>query len=606
MNQSGVQQAAGEEQVAQGEVAELRQVVERQTEQLEALAAKVDALLSREGASSSVHSGVRDQLLQRDDQVQALLYDLQLAATKQQGDPRAIDYQQLIGRIRELVRIRLPREARVVVVSKGDDKLLSLYGRPAWHFPLTREGSYPGHYPHSSSVAIVQLEALRAKGGEFLLFPSTAFWWLDHYADFKRHLERRYRVLVREEDTCLIYSLREPSMAGDATPYAELEELVTEYQTRYESAPAILDWNTGLDLASALPQHTVFSPPGHNGALPYLDHSIDLIAVASPDSTFAEEAHRVARAGVVIFTPTRTGEELKPRLEVQWKLEEGAVAKLPSASIIIPTYNGVEHIDTCLAALQETLPPDFRGQVIVVDDATTDETRASLGRWSELDPRIHVLRNAENSGFIASCNRGARAATGDILVFLNNDTVPLPGWLPALLRTFRDYEDAGAVGGMLLFPDGTLQEAGGVIFSDGSGANFGRDSYDIDAPLFNYVREVDYCSGALLATRRALFFKLGEFSTEYGPAYYEDTDYCFKMRENGYRVYYQPESKIIHFEGGTSGTDLSVGVKRYQMINHAKFLKRWSHVLNEHPRRPRKWDFSTWHALAARGGEGAS
>ena len=146
--------------------------------------------------------------------------------------------------------------------------------------------------------------------------------------------------------------------------------------------------------------------------------------------------------------------------------------------------------------------------------------------------------------FIASCNRAAAAAAFQFLIFLNNDTLPLPGWLEALLRTFKDRPDAGAVGGKLIFPDGVLQEAGGVIYRDGSGCNFGKYDRNADAPLYNFVREVDYCSGALLATPRDLFLKLGGFDLRYAPAYYEDSDYCFNLRKHGFRVYYQPQSEI--------------------------------------------------------------
>jgi GT2 family glycosyltransferase len=155
----------------------------------------------------------------------------------------------------------------------------------------------------------------------------------------------------------------------------------------------------------------------------------------------------------------------------------------------------------------------------------------------------------------------------------------------------------------MLYPDGRLQEAGNVIFSDGSGANFGRYDYGADAPLYNYVREVDYCSAALLATPRALFEKIGGFDERYRPAYYEDTDYCFAVRKHGKRVYYQPESVVIHREGSTSGTDLTQGVKRYQVVNHHKFVEKWGKVLEQQPSPPDRIDLRTWHALAVRGRE---
>ena len=111
------------------------------------------------------------------------------------------------------------------------------------------------------------------------------------------------------------------------------------------------------------------------------------------------------------------------------------------------------------------------------------------------------------------------------------------------------------------------------------------------------MREVDYCSGALLATPRALFQSLGGFDSRFSPAYYEDTDYCFALRERGYRVYFQPASTIIHREGATSGVDVSRGVKRYQAINQKKFAEKWAPALAQYPPRPAAFNTMTWYGL---------
>src|SRR5262249_18636089 len=219
-------------------------------------------------------------------------------------------------------------------------------------------------------------------------------------------------------------------------------------------------------------------------------------------------ARRVASAAVVTINHVSKDRTDNADHEIEWHIQH-KFKPPPRASIVIPCYNGIVHTTACLAALRETLPEDFRGEVIVVEDGSTDGTAGLLERWSQEDARFRTLRNAKNVGFISSCNRGAEDASGEILVFLNNDTIPLPGWLPPLLRLFRDDPITGAVGGKLLYPDGRLQEAGGVIFSDGSGANFGRGDYNPEAPLYNYVRDVDYCSGALLATPRSLFIACG-------------------------------------------------------------------------------------------------
>jgi GT2 family glycosyltransferase len=187
------------------------------------------------------------------------------------------------------------------------------------------------------------------------------------------------------------------------------------------------------------------------------------------------------------------------------------------------------------------------------------------------------------------------------LVFLNNDTITLDGWLSALLRTFHRIGDAGAVGGKLIFPDGRLQEAGNVMFRDGTGANFGKWDPKPAGPLYSYLRDVDYCSGALLATPRALFEEIGGFDKRFRPAYYEDADYCFQVRRQGLRVVYQPESAVVHLEGGTSGTDLTVGPKRAQVRNRERFRDKWRSELADRPRPPTQYDLVTWYQLAYAG-----
>jgi GT2 family glycosyltransferase len=357
---------------------------------------------------------------------------------------------------------------------------------------------------------------------------------------------------------------------------------------------SVLDWGSGLQLAERFPEDAVFAPRTDGDSLPYLDGSIDFVALAGSSGERLAEARRVARLGVLRHPARRKGDD-----ELVIERLAGPRPALPSASIIIPTFNGIRHLDACLRALTETLPEPFDGEVIVVDDASSGSTRAALLRWVRKVSWLRVLRNAHNLGFLSSCNRGARAARGDVLVFLNDDTVPQPRWLEALLHTLEQHGDAGAVGGRLVYPDGRLQEAGGVIFRDGSGANIGRDDFDVDSPLYGYVRRVSYCSGALLATPAALFHELGGFDRRYRPAYYEDTDYCFAVRESGRSVYYQPDSVVIHLEGATSGTDTARGIKRHQLVNRERFRRKWRHRLETAPEPPARYTRSTWHELAS-------
>ena len=170
-----------------------------------------------------------------------------------------------------------------------------------------------------------------------------------------------------------------------------------------------------------------------------------------------------------------------------------ATSPTPRASIVIPVYGQWAHTLACLRAL-EAHPPRAPFEVIVVDDGSSDETPGLLPRVDGL--RYH--RRAENGGFIAACNDGAGLARGEYLVLLNNDTVPQPGWLDALLATFLEHPTAGLVGAQLLYPDGRLQEAGGVVFRDGNAWNYGRFGDPRD-PRYAYLRDADYVSGAAIA-----------------------------------------------------------------------------------------------------------
>src|SRR5712692_4306882 len=246
-------------------------------------------------------------------------------------------------------------------------------------------------------------------------------------------------------------------------------------------------------------------------------------------------------------------------------------------SIIIPVFNQFRFTHSCLASLQ-TIEERSAFEVIVVDDCSTDET-------AELGPRMDgvvYLCNETNAGFIASCNRGAEKARGEYLFFLNNDTIVKPRWLTALLDTFAEEPRAGIVGSKLVYPDGRLQEAGGIIWCDASGWNYGKFD-DPEKPEYNFLREVDYCSGAAIMIRKSLFQKLGGFDAKYEPAYYEDADLSFKVRKAGYKVFYQPLSEIIHYEGMTGGTDLSTGTKKHQDINRLTFADTWAAELVAKP-----------------------
>jgi NACalpha-BTF3-like transcription factor len=164
------------------------------------------------------------------------------------------------------------------------------------------------------------------------------------------------------------------------------------------------------------------------------------------------------------------------------------------------------------------------------------------------------------------------------IFFLNNDTLVTDNWIDSSIDLLKNNSSIGLVGSKLIYPNGVLQEAGGIIWSDGSGCNYGRGD-DPQRATYNFVREVDYCSGAAILIKRALFLEIGKFDSRYSPAYYEDTDLAFAVRKKGLRVIYNPFSEVVHCEGVTAGTDLTQGVKSYQVKNQVSFVAKWKKEL---------------------------
>ena len=245
----------------------------------------------------------------------------------------------------------------------------------------------------------------------------------------------------------------------------------------------------------------------------------------------------------------------------------------PLVSVLIPVYCKVEFTLACIESIINNLPK-VPFEIIVLDDLSPDGSASLLQKIEN----IRVIVNPVNMGFLMSCNRGISFAKGEYVFFLNNDTKVQSGWLDELVETFENFSDVGMVGSKLVYPNGSLQEAGGIVWSSGNAWNFGRG----DDPLlweYNYVREVDYCSGAAILIKRKFFIDLGMFDNRYVPAYYEDTDLAFKVREAGKKVIFQPRSVVVHYEGVSQGTDVANNVKSYQVANAKKFYEKWKAVL---------------------------
>jgi GT2 family glycosyltransferase/glycosyltransferase involved in cell wall biosynthesis len=242
----------------------------------------------------------------------------------------------------------------------------------------------------------------------------------------------------------------------------------------------------------------------------------------------------------------------------------------PLVSIIIPAYNKFELTYHCIASLI-LANTSVSFEVILADDCSDDET-AQAEHYIE---NLRISRNDNNLMFLRNCNKAADMAEGDYIIFLNNDTEVTSYWLDELISVISSDKQCGMVGSKLLNEDGSLQEAGGIVWSSSVPWNVGNGD-NPNKPEYNYVRHVDYLSGAALCIRKDVWRQVDGFSDYLAPAYFEDTDIAFKVRDAGFSTLYVPNSEVFHFEGMTHGTDITKGVKKNQVINFNKFAKNWA------------------------------
>ena len=243
--------------------------------------------------------------------------------------------------------------------------------------------------------------------------------------------------------------------------------------------------------------------------------------------------------------------------------------KAPKCSIIIPVFNQIEYTKQCIETLYKNTPKSLF-EIIVVDNNSSDGTKAFLAGIKE---NIKVISNPENYGFARACNQGAKESAGEHLIFLNNDTVPLSGWLEAMVASANSDKNVGIVGSKLLYPNGTIQHAG-IGFINGIPDHPFRNLPG-DHPEANVPKELDMVTGACLLIRRELFFECGGFDEQFKNGV-EDIDLCLKVRLKGYKVMYDPKSTLYHYEGRTPGR-----------FNHIKenlqiFFSRWRQYFDDH------------------------
>jgi GT2 family glycosyltransferase/SAM-dependent methyltransferase/glycosyltransferase involved in cell wall biosynthesis len=252
----------------------------------------------------------------------------------------------------------------------------------------------------------------------------------------------------------------------------------------------------------------------------------------------------------------------------------------PRVSLIIPLHAGAGLTRRCLETIRDNTD-QIAYEVILVDDTADAETKSLL----DLVTGARILDNEENLGYLRSVNRAAAVTGGEWLVLCNNDIEVSPGWLTAMLACATSRERVGVVAPKFVSPDGRLSEAGGIIWSDATGVNYGRGD-DPTRYQYEYTREVDYGSAAALMVRAELWRDVGGFDARFVPMYYEDVDLCFEARKRGWGVFYEPSAVVTHVEGATAGTDPQAGHKRHQEINRGKFLAKWRPQLDAEHLRP--------------------
>jgi GT2 family glycosyltransferase len=362
-----------------------------------------------------------------------------------------------------------------------------------------------------------------------------------------------------------------------------VERLIERDERQFELVTEVAQLRRALEEQAA--------PGGGGFDVPRDQHGWPL--AEDPEKPVAEFGFYDHRVDDVVIVEARAGDVFRKRFGLAGGAADHAAAiaalnamprrlrlaggdGIPDVSIVVPVHGQLGYTLNCLDSL-------FRHaarrtvEIIVIDDASPDAS----GEMLPTIEGIRVLRQEVNRGFLDSCNAGAAMARGGTLVLLNNDTRVVEGWLDELLDGFTLFPRAGLVGSKLFNPDGSLQEAGGIIWRDGSAWNYGRGD-DPNRPQYCHARQVDFVSGASIAVPAALWRRIGGFDGHFAPAYNEDSDLCFRLRAAGHEIWLQPQSRVIHYEGRTAGTDTRTGVKAFQVVNARKFLVRWHKTLADH------------------------
>jgi hypothetical protein len=418
---------------------------------------------------------------------------------------------------RQRIDQRLPARAKVLVLSRGNEDLIRFKRCRGAHFPQDASGRCARYDPINSAGAIAHLEALRFQGSEFLILPSTENWWRDTYPEFIRYLQRRYALTDQTAELGAIYSLREKS------PWRDFEDAVSEFRIDHDREPTVLNWDSELHIGELFPECRWFQPPSvKSDRLPYLDRSIDFVAMSAGDAARMKQARRIATAGVIVAD--RSAEpNSKPAVFVE-RFSTSQEKQRPSISMVVAQGDVDLPLKRRLALLHETIPAGLHYELL-----------------------LHPISPSKAPAL--------KKAKGDLVIFIGPNIQPLPGWLAPLLRLFDAKPNAGIVGGRIVNFDGTQNHIGGIAGANGRLDLLGAQEVDPASPGFGFVREVDFCATTFLATRRSLIADSALPRNFGGHDIAATAAFCSAARAQGLGVYFEPDSWAIAFSSAPAATD---------------------------------------------------
>jgi hypothetical protein len=425
-------------------------------------------------------------------------------------------------------RRELPAGARVVIADEGEGG----QAPPDWHAALLsrdRGGAYLGFPPPSGRSAIIQLEAARMDRAEYLLLPRSNFWWLNKYRELTSHLERLYRLELRDKEVA-IWALNEPG------PWRLVNDLLSDLRACLGREPIILDWDSEADMARLLPFCSVFSPPAEEVGLPYLDGTADVVVIGSRHLRNQGEAERVATTAVVAVDVSGA----RPAASILWRADDHS-PRSEAISIVVASDGNPAIRTAQMRWLAQTLPPSARGEIVAVGPQDHPPLMSSDG---DLDTGMTVTNITGPPDPRSQFELGVEAASTELVVLLDGGTWPIAGWLTAMRRAFQATAGTTSVCGTVVEPDARLIMAGGEFDSSGRPVRIGEGTYDIDAPRYNHTRPVDFGAVGFMLTSRELFLRAKVLpAPEDDPVL--DIAFSRRLHDAGSEIRYEPEAIAV-------------------------------------------------------------